>query len=423
MRRLLVPFLVLLAAVPLVFGQTETQSSAPIIQTKPRTDYVPPNLSPELEKDRRYAMELVRDNKFLEALPWLEKLAKEVPNDAEVLVRLAECLYSHSATIQDTKARKAEVLRTRELLLQAQKLGFSSDYLETLVAGIPPDAADPMFSDNAEVDRIMKRAEADFAAGNYDAAKQGYLQAVLIEPNNYDAVLFVGDVYFAKRDTVSAGQWYSRAVTIDPNREVAYRYWGDALGIAGKKAEARHKYIEAVVAEPYKRSSWNGINKWAQYTKQPLTWYRFQSPNSHEVKTEGQININIDSSSLDKKDGSSAWMMYDMTRALWHGDEFKKNFPNEKEYRHSLKEEFQALSVVAESAEALSTGKKPQKLNPDLAALVKLKKAGLLEPYILLNAADAGIAQDYDGYRKDHRDVLIRYLDEIVVPPVPKPKE
>jgi tetratricopeptide (TPR) repeat protein len=232
----------------------------------------------------------------------------------------------------------------------------------------------------------------------------------------------MGDVYYAKQDVPAAGQWFSRAVIIDPNREVAYRYWGDALAKTGNLPEARHKYIEAVVAEPYKRSSWNGINKWVQYTKQPLIWYHFQSPNSHELKSKGEININIDSSSLNKKDGSSAWMMYDMTRALWHGDEFKKKFPNEKEYRHSLKEEVTALSVVADSAENLASGKKPQKLNDDLAALVKLKKAGLLEPYILLNGADAGIAQDYETYRKDNRDVLIRYLDEVVVPPVPKAK-
>jgi Tetratricopeptide repeat len=424
MRRWLVPLFVLLA-VTAGLAQSDSNSSGNIIQPTPKTEYVRPQLAPELEKDRRYAMELVTNHKFLEALPWLEKLVQAAPNDAEVLVSLAECLISHSATVTNPEQKKTELLRTRQLLLQAQKLGYSSDYLETLIAGIPPDAADPTFSDNAEVDRIMKRAEGDFAAGRYDAAKQGYLQAILLEPNNYDAVLFVGDVYFAKHDSVAAGQWYSRAVSIDPNREVAYRYWGDALAIGGKRAEARSKYIEAVVAEPYKRSSWNGINKWLEYTKQPITWYRFQSPNSHEVKgtnAEGknEININIDPSSLNKKDGSSAWMMYEMTRALWRGDEFKKNYPNEKEYRHSLKEELQALSLVADSAENLATGKKPEKLNPDLVNLIKLKKSGLLEPYILLNAADAGIAQDYAAYRKDHRDTLVRYLDEVVVPPAPK---
>jgi len=35
--------------------------------------------------------------------------------------------------------------------------------------------------------------------------------------------------------------------------------------------------------------------------------------------------------------------------------------------------------------------------------------------WILINAADLGIAQDYDAYRKDHRPLLHNYLDKFVV--------
>jgi hypothetical protein len=84
-----------------------------------------------------------------------------------------------------------------------------------------------------------------------------------------------------------------------------------------------------------------------------------------------------------------------------------------------LKEESAALSLVASAASELSTGKKPEKLNDQLQALVKLKNAGLLDPYILLNVPDQGIAQDYADYYKNHRDVLVRYLNEVVLPPPP----
>jgi hypothetical protein len=43
----------------------------------------------------------------------------------------------------------------------------------------------------------------------------------------------------------------------------------------------------------------------------------------------------------------------------------------------------------------------------------------MIEPYVLLNAADEGIAQDYAGYREKNRDRLVRYLSEFVVPPAP----
>ena len=54
--------------------------------------------------------------------------------------------------------------------------------------------------------------------------------------------------------------------------------------------------------------------------------------------------------------------------------------------------------------------------DPSLATLVKLNDEGLLEPYVLLTRADAGIARDYATYRKGHRDKLRSYMDEYVVP-------
>jgi tetratricopeptide (TPR) repeat protein len=400
---------------------TQDGKGKAIIGTQAIKPYARPKISEELEKDRRYAFELWKEHKDLEALPWMEKLAKAVPNDAQVLEGLAACLLSHSYTLEDAEQQKAEQVRVRQLLLQAQQLEYSSDLIETLLTMIPENGAAVVYSKNAEINRIMKRAEADFSAGKLDEAKQGYFRILLIEPNNYDAALFLGDVYFVKKDYPAAGEWYSRTVEIDPNRETAYRYWGDALAAQGKYAEARQKYIEAVVAEPYTRASWNGINKWTQFVKQPLTWYKIQSPNALQIKDPKNININIDASSLEKKDGSSAWFIYEIARASWvnGGSSFKKEFPNEKEYRHSLREETQALGLVADSAEQ-AENEKHEKLNENLKALVKLKKAGFLEAYVLFNAADSGIAQDYDGYRKDHRDKLVQYLNEIVVPPIPK---
>lgn len=403
-----------------VVAQTPVVDSKPTVQSDAKPTYKAPVLSPEVEKDKRYALELRNSNKLLEALPWFEKVVQAEPNDAESVEELAACLLAHSANAQDPAQKRAERVRARELLLHAQKLGYNSDYVETLLATLPEDGAEPRFSTDAEVDRIMKRAEAAFAVGKFEDAKKAYLQALVLEPKNYAATVFIGDVYFVTHDYPSAGEWFSRAVEIEPNRELAYRYWGDALLESGKLQDARKKYIEAVVAQPYERSSWNGLNKWEKYSKQPLTWYRFQSPNAVKATEPGKINIMIDSNSLSKKDGSSAWMMYDLSRAAWQGERFKKEFPNEKQYRHSLKEEAGALSVVASAAENISTGKKGEKLNPDLEALLKLNKRGFLEPYVLLNGVDRGISQDYEQYRKEHRDKLFQYLDEIVVPPVPK---
>ena len=331
-------------------------------------------------------------------------------------------LWQRPPLCPDAAQRKATRVQARQEFLKAKELGDNSDYLNLGLASLPEDGHDPQYADNAEVDRLMRQAEAAFAAGNLDDAKKSYLQVLVIDPNNYTALLFMGDVYFRKGDATAAGEWFSRAIAVDPTQESAYRYWGDALLQAGKTTAAREKYIDGVLCNPYEQHSWTGINRYLKTTGQKVNWYKIQPQGSVSSSDNAKgITINIDPSSLEKKDGSSAWVTYPMERALWKSEKFAKAYPNEKVYRHSLQEESAALSVVASVAEELSTGKKKaEKLNPELEALVKLKKEGFLDPYILLNMPDQGIVQDYPEYRKAHRDILVRYLNEFVLPPEPQ---
>ncbi len=406
-RRSLFIGTLLLALTSPCFPQSATQASVPAQAVDEQT-----------AKDRRYALDLYQQGKFLEALPWFEKLVVSMPNDPLIREDYGACLIAKAATLSDATQRKATRVLARQQFLKAKELGDNSDYLSVALSGVPEDGRDPEYSSNADVDRLMRQAEAAFAAGNIDDAKKSYLDVLVIDPNNYAALLFMGDVYFRKGDVTAAGEWFSRAITADPTHETAYRYWGDALLKAGKTAAARQKYIDGVLCDPYEQGSWAGINRYLKTTNQKATWYKIKPPNSSSTVDSGKkTTINIDVSSLDKKDGSSAWIAYPMERVLWRSEEFAKEFPNEKQYRHTLKEESAALSVVASSAAELSTGKKAEKLNADLEALVKLKNAGFLDAYILINVPDQGIVKDYPEYCKEHRDVLVRYLNTVVLPP------
>ena len=112
-----------------------------------------------------------------------------------------------------------------------------------------------------------------------------------------------------------------------------------------------------------------------------------------------------------------------MIKAKWQSENFKKEFPNEKQYRHSLPEESQALSTAAAVVSGGEKDTQAKKItDPDLAILLELYRARMIEPYVLLSAADQGISQDYDGYRARHRDKLEAYLNQFVVPPAPARK-
>ncbi len=168
----------------------------------------------------------------------------------------------------------------------------------------------------------------------------------------YEAPLFAGDTAYVQKDLPTAAHWFARAIAIDPNRETAYRYWGDAIMKLGNDpAAAKEKFIDAIVAEPYSKFAWQGLQQWAQIEKGVVLAPKIDRPAAPVVDASkpGNININLDPNATDEKQhpGASAWLMYPMARARFRGDEFKKDFPGEKEYRHTLKEEDDALSLVA----------------------------------------------------------------------------
>lgn len=365
---------------------------------------------------RARALQLYDQNKFTEAVPLLEKLSAQNPDDVLVLSRLGFALYASTATIKDTELRKQVRARARTTLLRANELGDNSDLTRiTLEALISNESGDVSFSDLQEADKAMKEGEDAFARGDFPKALAAYERALKADPHLYEAALFMGDVYYKSKKPDQAGVWFARAIVINPDRETAYRYWGDSLLGEGKLTEARDKFVEAYLAEPYKRSSAAGLVNLAARTNVRLAHPKIDIPTSVLASKEGKMTINIDPKTLEDKDGSSAWMYYGISRAAWRTGEFAKRFPNETTYRHSLMEETEALRGVAEMAASQLKDKKVSKLEPSLANLVRLNTDGLLEAYVLLGRPDQGIAQDYAAYRKAHPDLLRRYVIEYIL--------
>ena len=400
--------------VGVLHAQTAQQ---PPVPTQPLPQAAPVQVAPKADPERQRAADLYNSGNFVEAMPLLEKLAAEHPNETALKASWAFAILAYSATLKDPELRKNGRLRARNIALQAQKQGDTSATVQ-LVLQIPEDGSDPVFSDRKEVDDAMKSAEADFVRGDLDKARTGYLHALLLDPKNYSAALFIGDVYFKQHVNGSAGEWFARAIQIDPNRETAYRYWGDALWALGKSTEARDEYINAIIAEPYNQTSWGGLSQWAQRTRTTLNWVRLQDKSGVSQKDEKHINITMDPSSTKKDDpATAAWVVYGMERALWHGDRFKKEFPDLPAYRRTMREEADCLHLmVTVMKEQKDFEKKKKELDPSLSQLVQIDQAGFLEPFALLNRADQDIAQDYIHYRETHRDTIYRYFDEFVVP-------
>jgi len=370
------------------------------------------------DEDRQRAFRLYKDTKYTEALPLFEKLAAKNPDDVAVIETYGLLVMTQAAYLKDPAARKQARIRGRELLLRAQKLGADSALLRTMIDQTPPDGGDDTgFSTKKEVDEAMREGEAAFASGNLPKAIEMYQQALLLDPKLYEAALFLGDVYFKSADQVKAGEWYDRAIKINPDRETAYRYWGDALMKQGHVTEAGDKFVEAYIAEPYSRLARAGFIGWGERVHIDLAHPRVVLPANVDRKGDKETTITLDPNLLkkdDKSGSSAAWVTYSLVRANWASTEFAKQYPNEKTYRHSLKEEAAAMRAALKVLEEQKNAN-ASNVDPSLQILKKLDKEGLLEPFILLALPDAGIAEDFVAYRRSNVENLRRYVKQYVL--------
>lgn len=393
MRRFLLLLLVHAAAASSVFAQAGTDSA--------------------YQAKRQKAVQMFSEGKRLEALPLLEELVQANPRDDQMLVALAACLVDHAATLSDDLAAGKERMRARDLLDRAWDLGNASPLamnLSQLLRQLPENGA-IQFSDNPQVDQVMRAAEAAFSRRDFAEALKDYAKALELEPKNYSAALFTANTYDKQDAFVPAAEWYDRAIQLDPNIETAYRYWADMLAREGRMADARAMLIHAAVAEPYNRIVWRELHAWAVLNGSRINEVFVAIPVATEaLPARGSQPPNI----------AAAWQAYRAVRANWKdGEAFKKAFPQEKEYRHSLLEESQALAAAASLLEKLRTDKNTAELlasDPSASLLLNLSDAGLLEAYVLFSLGDSGIARDYAAYRSANRAKLEDYLDKFVVP-------
>jgi len=373
----------------------------------------------DVQRQLKDALGLYEQGRYIEALPLFQHLDEIHPNDAVVKAHLGFTLVALAVTKSDPEEREQVRIRARKYLLDAQGLGDKSSLVAALLDGLPPDGIVAPYSSRKEVDDAMREGETAFANGDLEAATAAYQRALLLDPNQYFAALFIGDVHFRKKEMEQAGVWFARAIAIDPNTETAYRYWGDALAQSGNYSDALEKYIDAIVAQPYLRTSNGGLLQFALLRHKTLTQPHIVSPNSHN-NDGNKTNITIDGNTLSKKDGTEDWLIYEMSRSTWNKEKFKTEYPDEEEYRHSLKEETGALSLMAGRLEEQMKSKEIDSIDPTLAILLKLENEGLIEAYVLISAPDQGIAKDYPAYRDAHRGLIHQYIEEYVAAPLAK---
>jgi hypothetical protein len=340
----------------------------------------------EVKTESDQAQALYDKGNFVAALPLYEELHAARPASTLFEERLAMSLLGGSGQPAPAEA-KAIRLRAKTLLLDARSKGDDSNLSQVLLeklgqmenAGDAPPVAGKEWFD---------KAEAAFGKGDLAGAVGFYSKALEVNPKYYAAATYAGDAEFKMGHPAEAGKFFAQAIAIDPDNETAHRYWGDCLEKDGDHQRAEQQFIEA---------------NHARVVPPPITL-----PAQAKVSADGNVNITI-GGDLKKDDPEASFgLIYSMVSAMWQSEEFKKRFPKEPVYRHTLVEE--AESIRAMFGVIPDKKKVRDKLSTSTKLLLELDKNGMLECWILLDNPDQGIAQDYVAYRKDHRELLAKYV-------------
>jgi tetratricopeptide (TPR) repeat protein len=391
------------AAVALLAG---TLCASSLAQTTAGSATTAAPLDEKTEADSAQALYEKQD--VVDALPLYEDLYKRQPQSIRYEEHLAGCILG-AAHGQDPTARQ----RAKALLLDAQKKGDNSGYVQVLLeklnqAEASPDTPHPPGWDT------FQQAESAFTRGDLAGAVMLYSKTLDINPQYYAAATFAGDAEYKQHHYTEASAWFAKAVAINPDIETAHRYWGDSLDAAGDHQRAEQQFIQAILAAPYDRAPRVGLKQWADRNHAVYMPPPIKIPPRSQPDDKGNLKINIDPSMLSSPAGF-VWIGYLSSPIVWQKGEFAKHYPNEKTYPDSLSEQAQSLRLVLTLAR-----EKKIDLSSDstLKLLDELDSKGMLESWILLDHPDQGIAQDYIAYRKDHRDLMAQYIAQYDVHPM-----
>ena len=346
---------------------------------------------------------------YVEAIPYFETVLQANPNEPKVHFLYGFCLVAKSKQVSDTAEAKQLSAKALEQFKSAKQLGLddpSNDALIQILSGAPSAGGSHNYSENEQAEKAMNDGESLFAQSKYDEAVKLFEKALALDPKLYQAATSGGDCFTARGDWANAEKWYQKAIAIDPNRETAYRYSATPFMKQKKYDLARDRYVEALITEPYSQMSPRGISQWAEITGSKLGHPVVDVPEftfDEKGKAIPKVALNANDAS------ASPWLAYLATRESWKKDTFAKTFPNEKEYRHTLKEECEALRAAVKAAQEQKSPNKQFEL------LAGLDKDGVLEAFVLMAKADEGIADDHADYLKNNRPKLRQYVLSYVI--------
>lgn len=197
-----------------------------------------------------------------EAIDCYEKLLEFDIDTAQIYYELGHLYMSKNDKLNSVSAFKLAVERDSENPFYNNSLGYAYAKAELYDDAIEHYQKAIALNPDPEWTSIVCQALGAIYAGNkgnIEAAVSTYQAGIILDPNNYDLYIALGDVYMADYDLDKAIHSYCDAVTLNPEEERGYTKLGVALWEKDYLEEALVAYHKAVELNPQNAFSQNNL--------------------------------------------------------------------------------------------------------------------------------------------------------------------
>lgn len=197
-----------------------------------------------------------------ETIDCYEKLLEFDIDTAQIYYELGHLYMSKNDKLNSISAFKLAVEREPENPFYNNSLGYAYAKAELYDDAIEHYQKAIAINPDAEWTSIVCQALGSIYAeqkGNVEAAVSTYQAGIILDPNNYDLYIALGDIYMADYDIDRAIRAYCDAITLNPNEYKGYTKAGIALWEKDYLEEALVAYHKAVELKPDNEYAQNNL--------------------------------------------------------------------------------------------------------------------------------------------------------------------
>ncbi len=363
-------------------------------------------------------MNLLRQNKFNEALAKFQKAEQVDPYASAPLSGRALALYSASQVTfpenvqkyrQDAEGQARAALERNSTDLVAQEV------LRLLTDGPDKERHIP----NEQARAALDAGENLYHKKQFDAALDEYNKAFQLDPAYAEALVYAGDCKIAQGKHAEAEGYFRRAIAVDPLYERGWRFLADALLKQNKIEPFREALVGAISARPTYKAAWDNLSDWGKASGSPLKTFRIK-PMAKAVVDEKtkKSTVIIDQGFLAGEDKNApspdlgVWVMYGLVQA-------SKDLPPKKgeKIKSAFETELETWDKALKVGQELETNTKRKLRDPALIQMNAFATSGDLKAAIFLFMYKEAFRPDFEAWKKENSGAIKAFIEKYSLRP------